>query len=154
MLKAMAPPGSTIRVDGFTGGRLPPKSQIRSIRLPRMDMFAAQNHGGMGGAHFIDIMTMPGAGPLRGSVDFTFLDDALNARNAMTPRRATSSCSSTASRCRARSSRTGRLLAVGRAEPRSTSRRTSYAVLPGGSASPGRCRQPQDRLNLSAGSTT
>ena len=31
-------------VDGFTGGRLPPKSQIRSIRLPRMDMFAAQNH--------------------------------------------------------------------------------------------------------------
>ena len=50
-LKAMAPPGSTIRVDGFTGGKLPPKSQIRSIRLPRMDMFAAQNHGGMGGAH-------------------------------------------------------------------------------------------------------
>ena len=39
----------TIRVDGFTGGRLPPKSQIRSIRLPRMDMFAAQNHGGMSG---------------------------------------------------------------------------------------------------------
>ena len=49
VLKAMAPPGSTIRVDGFTGGKLPPKSQIRSIRLPRMDMFAAQNHGGMSG---------------------------------------------------------------------------------------------------------
>ncbi len=46
---------------------------------------AAQNHGGMGGAHFIDIMTMPGAGPTRGSMDFNFLDDALNARNAMTP---------------------------------------------------------------------
>ena len=30
-------------------------------------------------------MTMPGAGPTRGSVDFNFLDDALNARNAMTP---------------------------------------------------------------------
>ena len=85
MLKAMAPPGSTIRVDGFTGGKLPPKSQIRSIRLPRMDMFAAQNHGGMSGAMHIDIMTMPGAGPLRGSLDFSFLDDALNARNAMTP---------------------------------------------------------------------
>ena len=51
VLKAMAPPGATIRVDGFTGGKLPPKSQIRSIRLPRMDMFAAQNHGGMSGAH-------------------------------------------------------------------------------------------------------
>jgi hypothetical protein len=83
-LKAMAPPGSNIRVDGFTGGRLPPKSQIRSIRLPRMDTYAAQNHGGMGGALFIDIMTMPGAGPTRGSMDVNFLDDALNARNAMT----------------------------------------------------------------------
>ncbi|RPJ82045.1 MAG: carboxypeptidase regulatory-like domain-containing protein, partial [Acidobacteria bacterium] len=81
VLKAMAPPGSTIRVDGFTGGKLPPKSQIRSIRLPRMDMMAAQNHGGMAGMHFIDIMTQPGAGPLRGSVDFAFRNDALNARN-------------------------------------------------------------------------
>ncbi len=81
-LKAMAPPGATIRVDGFTGGRLPPKSQIRSIRLPRMDMFAAQNHGGMGGMMFIDIMTQPGSGPLRGGVDFNFLDDAFAARNA------------------------------------------------------------------------
>ncbi len=85
VLKGMAPPGATIRVDGFSGGRLPPKSQIRSIRLPRLDMFAAQNHGGMSGALFIDIMTMPGAGPLRGSTDFTFFDDALEARNPMTP---------------------------------------------------------------------
>jgi hypothetical protein len=85
VLKAMAPPGATIRVDGFTGGKLPPKSQIRSIRLPRMDMFAAQNHGGMAGMMFIDIMTQPGNGPLRGNVDFNFMDDALNARNAFTP---------------------------------------------------------------------
>ena len=35
VLKAMSPPGATIRVDGFTGGELPPKSQIRSIRLPK-----------------------------------------------------------------------------------------------------------------------
>jgi len=62
VLQAMSPPGSVIRVDGFTGGRLPPKSQIRSIRLPRLDMFAAQNHGGMSGVMFIDIMTMPGMG--------------------------------------------------------------------------------------------
>lgn len=81
VLKAMAPPGSTIRVDGFTGGQLPPKSQIRSIRLPRMDMMAAQNHGGMAGMQFIDIMTQPGAGPLRGGIDFTMRNDSLNARN-------------------------------------------------------------------------
>jgi hypothetical protein len=87
VLKGMAPPGATIRVDGFTGGRLPPKSQIRSIRLPRLDMFAAQNHGGMGGAMYIDIMTNPGAGPLRGSVDFSYFDDALEARNALTSKK-------------------------------------------------------------------
>jgi carboxypeptidase family protein len=85
MLKAMAPPGATLRIDGFTGGKLPPKSQIRSIRLPRMDMFAAQNHGGLQGMMFIDVMTQPGNGPIRGSADLTFRDDALNARNPFTP---------------------------------------------------------------------
>ena len=70
---------------GFSGGKLPPKSQIRSIRMPRMDMMAAQNHGGMNGAMFIDIMTGPGLGSFRGSTDFTFRDDALNARNPFTP---------------------------------------------------------------------
>ena len=88
VLKAMSPPGSVLRVDGFTGGRLPPKSQIRSIRLPRMDMFAAQNHGGMTGMMFIDIMTMPGMGPLRGSADVSFRDEAMDARNAFTPEKA------------------------------------------------------------------
>jgi hypothetical protein len=84
-LRAMAPPGATFRVDGFTGGRLPPKSQIRSIRLPRMDQFAAQNHGGFGGMMHIDILTQPGGGPLRGSFDMAFRDDALNARNPFVP---------------------------------------------------------------------
>jgi len=88
VLKAMSPPGSVLRVDGFTGGRLPPKSQIRSIRLPRMDMFAAQNHGGMSGMMFIDIMTMPGMGPLRGSADFSFRDESMDARNAFTTEKA------------------------------------------------------------------
>ncbi len=78
-LKEMAGPGATIRVDGFRGGRLPPKSQIRSIRFSR-DMFAAENHGG--GLVFVDITTQPGMGPLRGGLDFTFRDDSLNARNA------------------------------------------------------------------------
>jgi hypothetical protein len=84
-LKAMSPPGATMRIDGFSGGKLPPKSQIRSIRLPRMDQMAAQNHGGINGAMFIDIMTGPGLGGFRGSSDFTMRDDALNARNPFTP---------------------------------------------------------------------
>ena len=83
-LKEMGGPGATIRVDGFRGGRLPPKSQIQSIRF-RRDLFAAENHGG--GLVFVDIVTRPGGGPLRGSVDFTFRDEAMNARNAFAPRR-------------------------------------------------------------------
>jgi hypothetical protein len=83
-LKEMAGPGAVIRVDGFRGGKLPPKSQIRGIRF-RRDSFAAENHGG--GLVFVDIMTSPGAGPLRGTADFTFRDESLNARNAFTPAR-------------------------------------------------------------------
>ena len=30
-------------------------------------------------------MTMPGNGPMRGGMDFSFLDDALNSSNAFTP---------------------------------------------------------------------
>jgi hypothetical protein len=79
VLKEMAGPGAAIRVDGFRGGRLPPKSQIRSIRFSR-DMYAAENHAA--GMVFVDIVTQPGMGPLRGSMDFLFRDDSLNARNA------------------------------------------------------------------------
>jgi hypothetical protein len=82
-LKDMAGPGATIRVDGFRGGKLPPKSQIQSIRF-RRDLFAAENHGG--GLVFVDISTRPGGGPLRGSLDFTFRDESMNARNAFAPR--------------------------------------------------------------------
>jgi hypothetical protein len=79
VLKEMAGPGGTIRVDGFRGGKLPPKSQIRSIRFSS-SLFAAENHGG--GLTFVDISTAPGIGPMRGSMDLVFRDEALNARNA------------------------------------------------------------------------
>jgi hypothetical protein len=79
VLEEMAGPGATIRVDGFRGGKLPPKAQIRSIRFSR-DPFAAEHHGG--GMIHVDIVTQPGMGPLSGGADFTFRDDAQNARNA------------------------------------------------------------------------
>jgi hypothetical protein len=81
-LKEMAGPGAVLRVDGFRGGKLPPKSQIRSIRFSQA-MFAAENHSA--GHTFIDIATQPGLGPLRGGMDVSFRDDALNARNAFQP---------------------------------------------------------------------
>ncbi len=84
LLKDMAGPGATLRVDGFRGGKLPPKSQIRSIRFGS-GMFAAENHGG--GLTIVDIATQPGLGPMRGSVDLTFRDGAMNARNAFQARK-------------------------------------------------------------------
>jgi hypothetical protein len=83
-LKQMAGSDAVIRVDGFRGGKLPPKSQIRGIRF-RRDFFAAENHGG--GMIFVDVMTNPGGGPFRGTADLTLRDDSLNARNPMAPRR-------------------------------------------------------------------
>ncbi|MDQ3068796.1 MAG: TonB-dependent receptor [Acidobacteriota bacterium] len=82
VLEEMAGPGATMRVDGFRGGRLPPKEQIRSIRFNR-DPFSAENHGS--GMVFIDIITQPGIGPLRGGMNFNFADDSLNARTASQP---------------------------------------------------------------------
>ena len=150
VLQAMSPPGSVIRVDGFTGGRLPPKSQIRSIRLPRLDMFAAQNHGGMSGVMFIDIMTMPGMGPLRGSVDGHLMDDALNARNPFAPdkpqeqlRQYGVSLSGTISPNKTSFSLNGG----------ATSQYTSpilLAVLPDGTTVNDTIRQPRDAYNVSA----
>ena len=61
--RQMAGPGATMRVNGFTGGRLPPKSQIRSIRF-RMNSFDAEYHEG--GGFGIDIVTKPGMDDWKG----------------------------------------------------------------------------------------
>ena len=74
-------PDAVLRIDSFEGGQLPPKAQIKSIHITR-DQFAAESH--YAGAHFIDIVTQPGIGPMRGGTNFRFRDRALNATNPMT----------------------------------------------------------------------
>lgn len=81
-LADMAGPGAVIRVDSFEGGDLPPKSQIKSIHVTR-DGFAAENHNA--GAIFIDIITQPGVGALRGGGRFSLRDGALSGRSPFTP---------------------------------------------------------------------
>ncbi len=61
-LQDMAGPGAVIKIDSFEGGALPPKAQIRSIRISR-DQFAAENHSA--GGTQIEIVTQPGIGPVR-----------------------------------------------------------------------------------------
>ncbi|MCC6162311.1 MAG: TonB-dependent receptor [Acidobacteria bacterium] len=79
-LEQLAGPGARIRVNGFEGGQLPPKSQIREIRF-RFDPFAAENHDA--GFPRVDIVTRPGNGPIRNNMNVAFRDNQLDARNAL-----------------------------------------------------------------------
>lgn len=84
-IRNMAGPGASFRVNGFRGGKLPPKNQIREIRF-RTNAYAAENHE----SSFIsvDIFTKPGLDNWHGSFNFGFRDESLNARNAFAPFRA------------------------------------------------------------------
>ena len=81
-LKDMAGPGAVIRVNGFRGGKLPPKNQIQQIRFHR-NMFAADMHEP--GFVSIDIITKPGFDSWRGATNMGFRDSVLSARNAFAP---------------------------------------------------------------------
>jgi Carboxypeptidase regulatory-like domain len=81
-LTQMAGPGAVMRVNGFRGGRLPPKAQIQSIRF-RRNIYAADTHEA--GFIMVDISTKPGATSWRSTMDIGIRDDALNARNPIAP---------------------------------------------------------------------
>jgi hypothetical protein len=74
---SVGPNGGQIFVDGFSGGRLPPKESIREIRI-NQNPFAAENDQPSGR---IDILTRPGTDKLRGSMFFNFQDESFNSRN-------------------------------------------------------------------------
>src|SRR5713101_4751290 len=74
----MAGGPAIIRVDSFEGAPLPPKSQIKSIHVTR-DGFAAENHNA--GAFFVDIVTQPGIGPLRGQTFYRLRDGSLTGKS-------------------------------------------------------------------------
>jgi hypothetical protein len=71
--------GATFMVDGFRGGRLPPRDQIRQIRF-RLNSFSADNHDA--GRVQVEILTRPGLNAWAGNANFGFRDNMLNARNA------------------------------------------------------------------------
>ena len=76
---------SQITVDGFSGGKIPPKSSIREVRVNANPFAAEQDYFGFGR---IDIFTKPGAGKLTGQAFMNFNDESLNARNPFAPNRA------------------------------------------------------------------
>ncbi len=75
-------PDAIFRVDSFEGQQLPPKSQIKSIHVTR-DQFAAETE--QPGSTFVDVITQPGVGPIRGTGNFSFRDGSMSARSQFTP---------------------------------------------------------------------
>ena len=67
-------------VDGFSGGRLPPRDQIQQIRINNNPFSSEYSRPGRSR---IEVITRAGTGQLRGNIGFNFRDDALNARNAL-----------------------------------------------------------------------
>jgi len=72
------PNGGQIFIDGFTGGRLPPLSSIREIRINANPFSAEYDRMGFGR---IEIFTKPGTDKFHGQASFSFNDSALNSRN-------------------------------------------------------------------------
>src|SRR5262249_59002423 len=71
--------GAQIYIDGFVGGRLPPREAILQIRINQNPFSAEYAHPGMGR---IEIITKPGTEQWHSSVGFNFRNSALDARNA------------------------------------------------------------------------
>lgn len=84
-IRQMAGPGASFSVNGFRGGRLPPKNQIREIRF-RTNAYAAESHGSA--FMSVDILTKPGVDSWHGSINLGFRDESLNGRNAFASYRA------------------------------------------------------------------
>ncbi|HEX8736469.1 MAG TPA: carboxypeptidase regulatory-like domain-containing protein [Pyrinomonadaceae bacterium] len=81
------PNGGQFYIDGFTGGRLPPKEAIREIRINQNPFSAEYERLGFGR---IEILTKPGSDKWRGSAFFNFNDESLNSRNPFAVNRAAS----------------------------------------------------------------
>ena len=83
-LRQMAGGDAVFQVNGFRGGRLPPKNQIRQVRF-RTNAYGAENHEA--GHTFVDIITKPGMSGWAGSANVGLRHDVLNARNAFAQER-------------------------------------------------------------------
>jgi hypothetical protein len=75
---AAGPNGGQIYIDGFSGGRLPPKESIREIRINQNPFSAEYDKLGFGR---IVILTKPGSDKFRGQAFMNFSDRSFDSRN-------------------------------------------------------------------------
>ncbi|MGI8785869.1 MAG: carboxypeptidase regulatory-like domain-containing protein [Acidobacteriota bacterium] len=79
------PNGAQFYIDGFTGGRMPPRSSIREIRINQNPFSSEFERMGFGR---IEILTKPGTDKFQGQAHFGFNDESLNSRHPYAPNRA------------------------------------------------------------------
>lgn len=79
------PNGGEIYIDNFTGGRVPPRSTIREIRINSNPFSAEYARLGYGR---IEIFTKPGADTFHGQAFVNFSTQSFNSRNPFADRRA------------------------------------------------------------------
>jgi hypothetical protein len=82
---AAGPSGGEVFIDGFSGGRLPPRDTIREIRINQNPFSSEYDRLGFGR---IEIFTKPGTDKYRGEVELEFEDESLNSRNPFAPNKA------------------------------------------------------------------
>ncbi len=131
-----------IRVDGFSGGRLPPGTQISDIRI-RYDQASASS----GGGPRVEIRTQPGGDRWRNNASMSVRDEALNARNAFADARPSGQTRQYSWNLNGPivKGRTGFSLSVDGS--RAIENQTIHAAAPGGIYA-NLIEQPSDRLNV------
>lgn len=82
VLNLMAGPGAIMRVNGFGGANLPPKGQIRQIRIS-FNAFSSEMHEL--GTPIIDIFSQPGLDTWHTTMNAGFRNNGLTARYAYAP---------------------------------------------------------------------
>lgn len=82
-LQALAGPGAgpnggEIFVDGFSGGKMPPRDSIKEVRINQNPFSSEFDRMGLGR---IEIITKPGTDKFGGEIQTQFEDESLNSRN-------------------------------------------------------------------------
>ena len=81
---AAGPSGGDIFIDGFSGGRLPPRDSIREIRINQNPFSSEYDRPGFGR---IEIFTKPGTDQWKGELGSEFEDESVNSRNPFSTNR-------------------------------------------------------------------
>ena len=79
------PGGSSIYIDGFSSGDIPPKESIREVRINQNPFSPEFDKLGLGR---IEILTKPGADKYHAALNYNFADDFWNARNPYSAQKA------------------------------------------------------------------